>query len=108
MPPTSFRGLFPNGDTCGWLGPRPQGFARVPFNHFQIVDLKYFRLATLMALFVSFCASLYQLPSRDFPRDEACMPRPRGHVFTVSLGLVTLVSKFPKFQLRLQTYLIDI
>ena len=66
---------FPyKGDTCGWLGPRPQGFARVPFVHFQIIDLKlYFRLATLMALSVSFCASLYQLPSRHVPRDEAGM-----------------------------------
>lgn len=83
---------FPyNGDTCGWLGPRPQGFARVPFVHFQIIDLKlYFRLATLMALSVSFCASLYQLPSRHVPRDEAGMSRPREHVFTVSLDLVTL------------------
>ena len=90
MPPTSFLGLFPNGDTSGWLGPRLQGFARVPFVHFQIIGLKNFRLATLMALFVSFCASLCQLPSRGLPRDEACMPRPRGHVFTVSLGLVTL------------------
>lgn len=77
-------------NTCGWMGPRPQGFARVPFVHFQIIDLKlYFRLATLMALSVSFCASLYQLPSRHVPRDEAGMSRPREHVFTVSLDLVS-------------------
>ena len=70
-----------------------------------------------MALSVSFSASLYQLQSRDVPRVpceqsllrssylgkiEATLlaeyppgrgwyPRPRGHVFTVSLGLVTLI-----------------
>ena len=89
MPPTSFPGLFPTGDTCGWLGPRPQGFARVPFVHFQFIDLKYFCLAALMALFVSFCASLYQLPSRDVPRDEAGMPLPRD---TSSLSVLVLAT----------------
>ena len=114
-------------NTCGWLGPRPQGFARVPFVHFQIIDLKYFRLATLMALSVSFSASLYQLQSRDVPRVlceqsllrssylgkiEATLlaeyppgrgwyPRPRGHVFTVSLGLVTLIGNINSSILQL-------
>ena len=73
------------------LAQSANAYARVPFFHFQIIDLKlYFRLATLMALSVSFCASLYQLPSRHVPPDEAGMSRPREHVFTVSLDLVTL------------------
>ena len=80
-----------------------------------------------MALSVSFSASLYQLQSRDVPRVlceqsllrssylgkiEATLlaeyppgrgwyPRPRGHVFTVSLGLVTLIGNINSSILQL-------
>ena len=89
MPPTSFPGLFPITGTLvvGWgLVLRALGGSPL---FLQIIDLKYFCLATLMALFVSFCTSLYQLPSRDVPRDEAGMPRPRD---TSSLSILVLAT----------------